>query len=1069
MFKLTSTAIVALFLATRASARICKIRYNGNGYSYGNDYRDEDDCSYECQCMDYAPSDATNVEITVSKLGVDSTCFYGSNTVISKFQLSNQNDESAMSGSLDNLLPASYCVKATLTGERSESFVDSSDYYSGCGISSGNDNILFQGQSEVTIEAGETSEVRLIMTSCAPPFTIEGYYYPTFPSTVVKVSTTFERAQGSVLGKDGNAFVQFSVENHNFLTPGATHKANKVVVTTDNSGQFDVANNPAPFWSLCIVNETVCDNSTVASEIISGGSNSDDDDKIFTDIIDMEGKESGVSQHELTLTVEGASKYATASALIETFAYDASSYLDDMAGSKANIDFVINPVGDLDIQIATATAVRPKIHSNIFAVDDHTTGPGHYQQVLVTKKDGSACEYADQVQSSLCDGDMNCESAGYVVPSDGKSTFLLKNEYTTSSIGRQVKFAVVPKSTFGSDCDHFDFHIRFPYLYEEIPEFTDIPASSGTLQSATVPLDIHLMVNGTDIDESTPHGYCTVEVDMTTSFDDNVVPDVIYKREVTFAFIGSQGCDNFDPAEPTQFALNRDDFCPALSIIEWGSTDHWNVAPACTGNVDDQASIEFCAFTSAASGAFPQPMYSEADFSLQFYDADNSYAALTYTKGIDYNVSMVQESYLDDYGKIDVDSFDESRKRRHIDVCDCIKCGEDNHFFNDGICAFSDGNNAGCSANSGANSGGCYTNCASGCDCTSRTCSHTTPHPTPSPTHSVSPCQNLLNDEQAVQGMNQIMQVRIDFINAPPLCGDSDSYGVVVTATNKGSEAGLCTSTRSQATFSSDADKGSALFCRNKYDQNNKACVSSVRRRSARSLLQTAVSGCPEDSLYKCPAENNMPFQINIEDGRLTVSMNPAHLEGKTVTVQTDPRGMLPTRSRFIASDFNKYFDASSQWTTQLKVKVDQLLVDDYLKQNLKPGVTVDELMSCCSLSVTEAESVKSAMDSIVAVEKLQAFKPRITVSGDSNSDSDSDDATSKQTTSTTSTSTTSEKSDSSLVVVVAVAGILVLVAVIALIIFTMKSNQQSQRVVDLRGSGQQSSWQKGGAIESDF
>jgi len=235
--------------------------------------------------------------------------------------------------------------------------------------------------------------------------------------------------------------------------------------------------------------------------------------------------------------------------------------------------------------------------------------------------------------------------------------------------------------------------------------------------------------------------------------------------------------------------------------------------------------------------------------------------------------------------------------------------------------------------------------------------------------------------------------------------------------------------------------------------------------RNRRSIER--VSGCPEDPFYRCPAENNMPFQIKVEDGRLTVSMDPARLEGHTIQVKTDPTGMLPTRSRFIASDFSQYMSPTSHWSEQLRLRMDQLLTDDYLKQNLKPGVTTDQLVDCCGFTVAQAESVVAAMDSILVTEQLQAFKPRISVAKDP--ESNENDNTNAQTTSTTtSTSTTSEKSDSSLLVVVAVAGILVLVAVIALAIFTVKNNKQSQRVVDMRGI-QQSSWQKGGAMESDF
>merc|ERR1719456_1145279 len=112
-------------------------------------------------------------------------------------------------------------------------------------------------------------------------------------------------------------------------------------------------------------------------------------------------------------------------------------------------------------------------------------------------------------------------------------------------------------------------------------------------------------------------------------------------------------------------------------------------------------------------------------------------------------------------------------------------------------------------------------------------------------------------------------------------------------------------------------------------------------------------------------------------------------------------------------------------------------------------------------------------MDQIVQSELAQIYRPVITVGGNTGSTSNQQQqTTSTQTTSTHTTEKSSDDSSSSgsLLVVVAVAAVLVLVAVIALAIFTVKSNKQSQRVVDLRGGNdKQSSWQKGGAMESDF
>merc|ERR1712139_699564 len=239
---------------------------------------------------------------------------------------------------------------------------------------------------------------------------------------------------------------------------------------------------------------------------------------------------------------------------------------------------------------------------------------------------------------------------------------------------------------------------------------------------------------------------------------------------------------------------------------------------------------------------------------------------------------------------------------------------------------------------------------------------------------------------------------------------------------------------------------------------------------SRRKLLASS-PGCPSGP-FSCPTDNRMPFDISIEDGRLTVSMDTSAIGDNQVVINANPVGLSPKRSRFIASDFTA---SAKSWASSLSAKVDFIFQDATMRQNLKPGATVESLVSCCRLSVEEAQILTKSMAQIVQSELTQLYKPTITIGGGNTASTTNQkqQTTSTQTTSTHTTEKSSDDSSSggSLLVVVAVAAVLVLVAVIALAIFTVKSNKQSQRVVDLRGgeAAHQSSWQKGGAMESDF
>lgn len=976
MFKLSS-AIVTLCLVSTASARICKLSSPNSNVALGQ-YKDTDECSADCVCMDYIPSDAEKVDIKVSVLSDGVDCSKDAGTVISQFQLSNQGTADQMSGSLDNLLPAKYCIVATLSRDGT-GFVDGT-----CGNDSDGALIIFQAFQDVTIEASATKEVRLVMASCSEPFVIEGFAVPEFPSSVVTVSVDFSQEgqpSGSVLGATGTAEVVFAVQNHNYKIPSSKFTGNKVVVDVDNHGSFD-NRNPAHSWSLTTLGESI-DTETIDET-------DDDADKTMTSIQQLDPEEiDGISEHRLTLQVNHATKASTAQAVINTFAYDSDSD-KDMAGTSDSIDFVVNPVGDLDIQIATLSAVRPKTTELINFISNGQSPAGHYSQESVKMPDGvTDCAYAKEVASENCDGNLECDINGYVVPSDGSSTFVLFNEYLPSTIEREVDLSYYAVDSDTSDCSPFSFSLipkSDPWIYPNLPGFTSDPIN----------YDVDLVVTGSGNPTDAP-GYCKVEVTISTHFLGHSEFTKDYTRNIVFGHMGSLGCDNYDPENGTNTRLSREDFCPAISVIEWGSTDNWISAPICTPEDDGtQEPIQFCAFTSSGAGVAPQ--YDASDFDITFYEF-SGYDPTSYMYDISYGYGYTKDS---DYT---------------VTVTDVKNLGS-----------------------AAVNN---YTG----------------------------PCKQLLLDEQAVAGTSQILEVQITYITPPPLCEDlwysGWGIGAVISATNKGTQGdnSMCSSIKNAAGFTHEDIAESTIFCTYGYNQEYKECDDYPYWRRRRSVER--VSGCPEDSIYRCPAENNMPFQIKVEDGRLTVSMDPARLGGHTIQVETDPTGMLPTRSRFIAADFSKYMLPTSPWSNSLKLKMDRLLADDYMKQNLKPGVTTDQLVECCDFTVAEADSVVSTIDSILATEQLQAFKPRISVAKDP--ESNENENTNAQTTSTTtSTSTTSEKSDSSLLVVVAVAGILVLVAVIALAIFTVKNNKQSQRVVDMRGI-QQSSWQKGGAMESDF
>jgi hypothetical protein len=188
--------------------------------------------------------------------------------------------------------------------------------------------------------------------------------------------------------------------------------------------------------------------------------------------------------------------------------------------------------------------------------------------------------------------------------------------------------------------------------------------------------------------------------------------------------------------------------------------------------------------------------------------------------------------------------------------------------------------------------------------------------------------------------------------------------------------------------------------------------------------------------------------------------MDTSFVGDKTLSISANPVGLVPRRKKFIASDFD---NIPSTWDTSLRTKLNLVVNDRTLSENMKPGAKVADLVTCCAFTVDEATKIVEEMDKIASAEMTQMYKPVITIQSNNQQSSNQGSSSSNMqagtaSESTTSTSTTTSDSSGSLLVVVAVAAVLVLVGVIALAIYTVKNKQQSQRVIDLRGD-QKGSW----------
>jgi hypothetical protein len=300
-----------------------------------------------------------------------------------------------------------------------------------------------------------------------------------------------------------------------------------------------------------------------------------------------------------------------------------------------------------------------------------------------------------------------------------------------------------------------------------------------------------------------------------------------------------------------------------------------------------------------------------------------------------------------------------------------------------------------------------------------------------------------------------------------PICTNTDMtkkyYARIKAAsysfsTGDSNDAEMCDDQMGFSSYTSTASETAhaQVICPDRKDNELGTCFESRKRRSL------AASGCPDasQSPFACPATNTMPFDIKVENGRLSVTMDTSFVGDKTLSISANPVGLVPRRKKFIASDFD---NIPSTWDTSLRTKLNLVVNDRTLSENMKPGAKVADLVTCCAFTVDEATKIVEEMDKIASEEMTQMYKPVITIQSNNQQSSNQGSSSSNMqagtaSESTTSTSTTTSDSSGSLLVVVAVAAVLVLVGVIALAIYTVKNKQQSQRVIDLRGD-QKGSW----------
>merc|ERR1711871_1613279 len=900
--------------------------------------------------------------------------FNSNDAKIAEFQLSNADGQDQASGSLDNIEAGTYKVQVDASSsDYSDAFkgYDGADYTTSTCRNNNIDDNLFEGEGTVTVSGdGSAATVSIFMEACHDPLTFGANGLPdlVFPSYVQEVSSVVTSANG-VLRKNDAVTVTVTIQNSNVATTKTGFNYTKSVL----EAKFDTTGDKrttTPAWK---------EGTTTTTDLAQTN-------KYFV-------KSDAQSVFTFSYNATDAGNTYTTELQITPYAYkgDGTGVLDskpsvaDLSqGSSFTRNYVVAPVGDLDLEVVYFTGLRIKGDTSFGS----TTSDNQLTNSVFTQP-------TQNPYSGEC-SDRSTEAGWkYVVPDSLDSYFDV--DFVATSL-----YGIARTMNFTATSDNTDCTVSVALKNDFFGPASGFTVDAGTTDNLVLDFPVRVTVNPTEYTDfekdvlkgSTSVTQCTITVTGTTT--GTTVTGTISKT-VTAKFQvkvlpTDYVCDYTKKMLPETNFIKQNNFdqdipCPSLRAISWDGS-HFADGPACNsgnGNLE----IKFCA--QFIKGFKTE--YNASDFQLEVYK---------FSGGTGTSKTFTGVTKDDHIGEVEDDACLEARTQLTAAVQATLE------FQSYKI---------------------------------------------------VIPAEGFKVDELT------------------DLCIESKTtqFGARIKAAAKNDlakQSQTCSETSAYDQYSSSDVDDHTIFCPAYKDLSTETCTAAKTTEAPTRKLLSKSAGCPSGP-FACPADNRLPFDIKIEDGRLTVAMDTSAIADKKIVINANPTGLLPKRSRFIASDFSA---VSQSWGPSLRAKLDFVINDATTRQNLVPGATAQDLVACCGFSLEEATVLSGSMADIVSAERAQIFKPTITVTdnnGGNNGNNGGNNA--GQTTSTQTTTTHTEKSSDgsssgSLLVVVAVAAVLVLVAVIALAIFTVKSNKQSQRVVDLRGgNAQQSSWQKGGAMESDF
>lgn len=935
--------LAALAFVAGSQARVCIDGSNGLSTA--------DECTGKFN-REYLVADINEVTVKV---------FNSNDDKIAEFQLSNADGQDQASGSLDNIEAGDYKVQVDASSSDYDSAFKGYDGidYTTTTCRAGN---LFQGEGSVTVSGdGSAATVSIFMEACHDPleFGVNGLPDLVFPSYVQEVSSVVTSVNG-VLRKDDSVTVTVTIKNSN-------------VGTTKEGFDYSKSVLEAKF-------ETTGDNREVTPAWT--------EDSTTTDLAETEKyfvKSEAENVFTFSYNAGDAGNTYTTELEIQPFAYkgDGTGVLEakpsdaDLSeGSSFTRNYVVAPVGDLDLEVVYFTGLRIKGDASIGStISDSQLTNSVFSQPTENPYSGECADRSTEAGWK------------YVVPDSLDSYFDVDFEATSL-------YGIERDMSFTATSDSADCTVSVELTSDFFGPASGFTVDASTTDNLVLDFPVRVTVNPTDytdFENNVLKGdasvkQCTITVTGTTTA--NQISKTVTAKFQVKVLPTDYVCDYTNKmVRETDFIkennFDQDTPCPSLRAISWDAS-HFATGPACTsgnGNLE----IKFCAqFLKGFKSE-----YSASDFQLEVYKLSGGTS------------KSFGEHTTEDVSENDDDACLEARTQLSEAVRDTLE------FQSYKI---------------------------------------------------VIPAEGFKVDELA------------------DLCTESKTtqFGARIKASAKSDvaeESQTCSESSGYSQYTSSEVDDHTIFCPAYKDLTTETCTAAKTTEAPKRKLLSTSAGCPSGP-FACPADNRLPFDIKIEDGRLTVAMDTSAVADKKIVINANPTGLLPKRSRFIASDFSA---VSQSWGPSLRAKLDFVINDATTRQNLVPGATAQDLVACCGFSLEEARVLSGSMADIVSAERAQIFKPTITITDNNGNNGNNGGNNAGQTTSTQTTTTHTEKSSDgsssgSLLVVVAVAAVLVLVAVIALAIFTVKSNKQSQRVVDLRGgNAQQSSWQKGGAMESDF